>query len=141
MKDSITILIVDDEYMVVNVLEKILMKKGFNVRTARNGQAAKEFLYSEPIDVILSDIIMPDMDGFELLQYVKEIFPAVPVIMMTGKGDADMVRKATQLGADEYITKPIKGDELSLVIERISWQLMAGENKSAKPGTGLKSGN
>jgi FixJ family two-component response regulator len=67
---------------------------------------------------------MPGMGGFELLDEVKKKYPKIATIMMTGMNDSQMIRKSTLHGADEYITKPFKREELSMVIERAIWRIM-----------------
>ncbi|SYZ74243.1 Response regulator receiver modulated metal dependent phosphohydrolase (fragment) [Candidatus Zixiibacteriota bacterium] len=127
MKTSVTILIVDDEPLVRSVLEQLLQRKGYSIKAVGGGREALEQLKSARIDLVVSDIRMPEMDGFELLQVVKKSFPDVGVIMMTGYGDAGSVKEALSLGADEYITKPFKGPEVSLIIERAYWRFLSNQ--------------
>lgn len=133
MKDSIDVLIVDDDASVLGVLEYILKIKGCSVATARDGEEALGYLEKRSFSLLISDIVMPVMDGFALLEAAKRQYPDMAVIMMTGKGDVEMVRKATLLGADEYISKPFKSEELSLVIERIFWKKLSKDAPVAKP--------
>ncbi len=127
MKNGVTILIVDDDNLVRSVLEQLLQRKGYIIKGVSGGMEALEYLKKNPVDLIVSDIRMPEMDGFELLQVVKKTFPTVGVIMMTGYGDAGSVREALSLGADEYITKPFKGQEVSLIIERAYWRFLSNQ--------------
>jgi YesN/AraC family two-component response regulator len=73
---------------------------------------------------------MPETNGFELLKVVKSKWPQTAVIMMTGYGDAYTVKEALMLGADEYVTKPFKSHEISLIIERAYWRLLASKSKN-----------
>ena len=82
------------------------------------------------IDVVITDIAMPEMNGFDLTTKIKEKYPQTAVIMMTGRGDAETVRKAAMHGADEYITKPFKREELSMVIERATWKIISEDSVS-----------
>ncbi|MBD3169288.1 MAG: response regulator [candidate division Zixibacteria bacterium] len=118
MKDKIEILVVDDELEMRNLLDKILKRDGYKVTLAENGQTALQCLKDKKFDIVISDIKMPEMNGFELLKSIKEEKPDVGVIMMTGFGDAFTVKDAMILGADEYITKPFKAHEISLILER-----------------------
>lgn len=132
MKSSVTILIVDDEDMMRCLLEKILSRESYNIIKAENGKKALEKLKNEKVDIIVSDIKMPEMNGFELLKHVKDEYPNIGVIIMTAYGDTYTLKDALLLGADEYITKPFKSYEVSLVIERTYWRLLSGKDKSSE---------
>jgi DNA-binding NtrC family response regulator len=129
MKSSIKILIVDDEEMMRSLLEKILKREGYNVIAAEDGVQAVEILKKEDVSLVISDMKMPRMDGFELLKYVKQEYPNVGIIIMTAYGDTYTVKDALLLGADEYITKPFKSYEISLVVERAYWRLLSYMDK------------
>jgi DNA-binding NtrC family response regulator len=129
MKNSIKILIVDDEEMMRSLLEKILKREGYNVIAAEDGVQAVEILKKEDVSLVISDMKMPRMDGFELLKYVKQEYPNVGIIIMTAYGDTYTVKDALLLGADEYITKPFKSYEISLVVERAYWRLLSYMDK------------
>jgi DNA-binding NtrC family response regulator len=135
MKDSITILVVDDEPMMRTLLEKILLRNGYKVVSAANGEEALQRLRQENIQIVISDMRMPGMTGFELLKAAKREFPDVGMIIMTAFGDTYTVKDALLLGADEYITKPFKSFEVSLVVERAYWRIMsAGKYQSTTEG-------
>jgi CheY-like chemotaxis protein len=125
MKTAMTVLIVDDELMARKLIEKILVRDGYHVAQAENGEAALEILEQTPIDIIVSDIRMPVMDGYGLLKAVKARYPAIPVIIITAYGDTYSVKDALLLGADEYVTKPFKSHEITLVVERTYWRLLS----------------
>ena len=125
MKNAITILVVDDETMMRNLLEKILVRDGYCVLLAEDGDRALEVLKENKIDLIISDMKMPRLNGFELLKIVKQEYPHVGMIMMTAYGDTYTVKDALLLGADEYITKPFKSYEISLVVERAYWRILS----------------
>ena len=129
MKNKISVLIVDDEEMMRNLLEKILSSEGYKIRTAEDGVVALEMQREEPSDIIISDLKMPRMTGFELLKEVKNEFPQVGVIIMTAFGDSYTIKDALLLGADEYITKPFKSYELSMIVERAYWRILSNENQ------------
>ena len=129
MKNEITILIVDDEEMMRNLLDKILSREGYKIETAVDGVHALEVLNEKKIDLIISDMKMPRMNGFELLKHVKADFSDIGIIIMTAYGDTYTVKDALLLGADEYITKPFKSYEISLVVERAYWRLLSTQKE------------
>ncbi|MBN2227418.1 MAG: response regulator [candidate division Zixibacteria bacterium] len=124
MKNSVSVLVVDDEAGVRSVLEQILQLKGYHVHGVGSGREALEYLKTYAVDLVLSDIVMPEISGLELLQVIKKQLPHVGVVIMTGHGDAYTVKQALSLGADEYITKPFRGDEVALIIERVHWRFV-----------------
>jgi len=120
-----TILVVDDEPPIVRLVQMKLEADGMHVRTAHTGQDALMVLDDEPVDLIVLDITMPGMDGFEMLRHVRAT-SNVPVILLTARTlDADKVR-GLMSGADDYITKPFNPDELAArtaaVLRRTSGQ-------------------
>jgi DNA-binding NtrC family response regulator len=129
MKSSVSILVVDDESMMRNLLERILSRDGYQVLSAEDGQDALKVLEKESVDIIISDLKMPRMSGFELLKAVKKDYPGIAMIMMTAYGDTYTVKDALLLGADEYITKPFKSFEISLVVERAYWRLLSQDSQ------------
>lgn len=131
MKSEISILIVDDESTLRNLLEKILAREGYHTYSVGDGQAALDYLKSNKVDIAISDMKMPKMDGFELLKNIKQHHPGVGVIIMTAYGDTYTVKDALLLGADEYITKPFKSYEISLVVERAYWRILSSDHQTA----------
>ncbi len=129
MKEDISILVVDDEAMMRSLLEKILTRDGYKVFTAEGGREALQVLAEQSISIIISDLRMPGVDGFELLKLVHRDYPGIAMIMMTAHGDTYTVKDALLLGADEYITKPFKSFEISLVVERAYWRLLSQSNR------------
>lgn len=105
------ILVVDDEKRMVRFIQLNLEQDGFQVITAYNGNEALEQVRTQLPDLVLLDIMMPDIDGFEVLKKIREVND-VPVIMLTAKGEEDDRVKGLELGADDYITKPFSPREL-----------------------------
>ena len=105
------ILVVDDEKRMVGFIRLNLEQDGFIVIEAYNGSQALDRMRDSLPDLILLDVMMPDMDGFEVLQTIREI-SAVPVIMLTAKGEENDKVKGLELGADDYVTKPFSPREL-----------------------------
>ena len=108
--DRRRILVVDDEERMVRFIRMNLEHDGFQVIEAFNGKQAIDKLRDTP-DLILLDVMMPDLDGFEVLETVREV-TNVPVIMLTAKGEEDDRVRGLELGADDYITKPFSPREL-----------------------------
>jgi two-component system KDP operon response regulator KdpE len=105
------ILAVDDEQRMVRFIQLNLEQDGFEVITAYNGKTALEQVRTQLPDLILLDIMMPDINGFEVLKKIREV-NNVPVIMLTAKGEEDDRIQGLELGADDYITKPFSPREL-----------------------------
>ena len=103
-----TILLCDDELMNRKVASKILKKEGFDVVEAVNGAEAIEVLKRSKIDLILMDLMMPIMDGYEATKIIKEseAFAQIPLIVISALSDKSAITKALELGAIDYLTKP-----------------------------------
>src|SRR5688572_32615002 len=105
------ILIVDDEPRYLRLLEANLRTEGYEVVTAQDGGQAVDVFSSQPIDLVLMDVMMPKLDGFGATQRIRE-FSNVPIIILTAKGDEkDHVRRL-DMGADAYLVKPFSATEL-----------------------------
>ena len=109
--DRRRILVVDDEERMVRFIRLNLEHDGFQVSEAFNGRQAVQRLRDVNPDLILLDVMMPDLDGFEVLEMVREI-SSVPVIMLTAKGEEDDRVRGLEKGADDYVTKPFSPREL-----------------------------
>ncbi len=115
-------LIVDDEERIVNFLRAKLKASGYEVLTASNGFEALEQAQAQEPDLVVLDLLMPKMDGFETLKQLRS-FSSVPVIILSAKGaDADKI-KGLGLGADDYLPKPFNPDELVARIEAVRRRL------------------
>ena len=109
-----TILVVDDEPNYLVVLSEILAEEGHEVFTAQNGKEALEIVKETDLDLVITDMRMPGMDGIALLKAVKEYNPHLPIIMVTAFGEVEKAVAAMQAGAFNYLTKPFNNDELVL---------------------------
>ena len=109
-----TVLVVEDKASLTQMLQFLFLSKGLNVQIAFNGKEALEKLGSISPDLILLDIMMPQMDGFEVLERLKgnPDTAGIPVIMLTARKSREDMDKARNLGAVEYITKPFKAVEV-----------------------------
>lgn len=105
------ILIVDDEPLYLRLLEANLRTEGYEVAAAQDGIQAIDIFSSQPIDLILLDIMMPRLDGFGACQRIRE-FSSVPIIMLTAKGEEQDRIRGLDLGADDYLVKPFSATEL-----------------------------
>lgn len=118
MKDY-NILVIDDEAAQRDVLTGYLKKKGFKIFSASSGNEGIEITKNNPVDIILSDFKMPDLNGIEVLEQVKKINPEISFVVVTAYGTVENAVKAMRLGAFDYISKPVDLDELDLMIDRI----------------------
>jgi DNA-binding NtrC family response regulator len=112
------ILLIDDSKPILESLSEYLsyFLENCTVRTADNGRTAVEIMRSVPIDVILTDLEMPFMNGFELVAYTKRHYPAIPVLVMTGRHSPETEKRAMSIGASRYIVKPFDVDVIKNLI-------------------------
>ena len=113
------ILVVDDEENARMALSKILTHDGYEVSAVRNGVEALNYLRSKDVELIITDLNMPEMNGMMFLRELNRSHPASNVIMVTAYGEVESYLEAMTLGAFEYINKPVKYDELKKVIDKI----------------------
>ncbi len=132
-----TILVVDDEKNYLVVLDTLLSEEGYEVTTADGGVEALQVLKESDLDLVLTDLKMPHMDGIELLENIKKINPDIPVIMMTAYGTIDTAIEAMKKGAYDYITKPFQNEELKLNIRKaINAYYLLRENRQLTQALG-----
>ena len=113
------ILVVDDEENARIALSKILTREGYEVASASNGYEALNYLRGKEVELIITDINMPEMNGLSFLRELNRSHPASNVIMITAYGEVESYIEAMNLGAFEYINKPLKVDELKKIITKI----------------------
>ncbi len=108
------LLLVDDSETVIQFEKLILRGLGYDLSTAKNGKLALEAVKANQPDLILLDVMMPEMDGLETLRHLKQNPETqhIPVIMVTTKGDPEMANQAVAAGCNDYITKPVDRTEL-----------------------------
>lgn len=132
------ILVVDDEPPIIRLIKAKLRVDGYEVLTATRGEEALKVLETESPDLVVLDVMMPDMDGFETLRRIRQR-NQVPVVMLTARGsDSDKLR-GLQSGADDYVTKPFNPDELeariAAVLRRTAGTVNAGTQETLRyPG-------
>ncbi|GJQ19715.1 MAG: hypothetical protein HBSIN02_00700 [Bacteroidia bacterium] len=113
------ILVVDDEEALRTVLSAELEGEGYQVSTAADGDEAIKIIGSEQFHLILLDIKMPNVDGFEVLKYVKQHQPSTKVIMLTGFADLKNAIESKKLGAEDFVSKPYDLVDLLTTVERV----------------------
>jgi DNA-binding NtrC family response regulator len=112
------ILIVDDDNDIISFLHDIFLENGYEPTGYTSGQKALEALKEQDFDLLLADLMMPEMDGIELLKYALKANPSLVVIIMTGYGTIRTAIHAKKAGAFEYILKPFKLSDLLMTISR-----------------------
>jgi len=113
-----TVLLVDDERNIQLTLSRALSMEGYSVEVAGGGREALDKIGALPVDVVVMDVRMPDLDGLSVLQKARETRPDLPVVIMSGHGSIETVRSAFKLGASDYLEKPITEKEKLLVAVR-----------------------
>jgi DNA-binding response OmpR family regulator len=128
-RDAKRILVVDDEPRMIGFIRMNLELEGYQVIEAHNGLEALEAIRTQLPDLVLLDVMMPQLDGFETLRMLRE-FSSIPVIMLTAKGEEDDKVYGLELGADDYVTKPFSSRELS---SRVRAVLRRAETPTTSP--------
>jgi len=111
MKKQELILVVDDDREMLKMLNRTLELEGYGVALADDGRSALTMLEEREPDLVLLDIVMPELDGFEVLSRIRQRY-SMPVIMLTGRCEVTTLRDALVLGADDYVKKPFSTREL-----------------------------
>jgi DNA-binding NtrC family response regulator len=119
MPDKSKILVVDDEDALRTVLSGELASEGYDVKTAGDGDEAIQNLQKENFDLVLLDIKMPRLNGFEVLKFVKEKYTKTKVVMLTGFADLKNAIESKKLGAEDFISKPYDLVDLLTTVERV----------------------
>ena len=120
MDEKRKVLIVDDDKDIVTIVSTILGGRGWDIKAAYNGREALEAVTASKPDIILLDIMMPEMNGIEVLKRIKKIDTDARIIMITAFGDVESYLDSMELGAYEYINKPFETDELLEMIDRVA---------------------
>ncbi len=115
------ILLIDDDELILKVMNRILTKEGYNVIAVNNGKDALEKIEAEKYDMVITDLMMPYSNGFEIISKFKQHPNAlnVPIIVISSVGTESAIKEGLNIGADDYIRKPIMPDELLIRIKRL----------------------
>jgi two-component system KDP operon response regulator KdpE len=125
------ILIVDDDQTLLHFLEEFLLKEGYEVVSANRGQEALKLFYSERPDLVVLDVMMPGMDGWEICARIRELAD-VPILMLTAKTDEADKLRGFRLGVDDYVTKPFSLAELGARVSAILSRSRAQQETQTK---------
>ena len=129
------LLIVDDEAGYREVLKRLFEAEGYVVETAHDGKSALAKIKKNRINLVISDVRMPDLDGVELLRLTREIDVDICVVLMTAFGTIETARAAFALGADDFIQKPFNNEELKIIVKRaLEKQRIVFENRALRAG-------
>ena len=135
---SVLVLVVDDEKNIQVTVSRALSMAGYTVETAGGGREALEKIASLPVDVVIMDVRMPDLDGLAVLSKARETRPDLPVVIMSGHGSIETVRTAFKLGAFDYLEKPItEKDKLLVAVKNaLALQTLRAENAALRKEAG-----
>ena len=131
------ILVVDDESVLRNFLHDALVAKGYHVTAASNGKDALALIREHDYDVVISDVVMPGIDGLELVSLAKDARPRCDVVLVTAYGTVDRAADAMERGASDFIMKPLHVDQVHFVIQRVLAQRRLRELNSARFERGI----
>ena len=126
------ILVVDDEESIRELLRLVLTGEGYSVFTANSGEEAIEYLEAQRFDLVITDLVMPGVNGVEVLRAAKRIDPNYPVMVITGHPSVEAVTKLMRLGAGDYLTKPFNIDVLRVTVAK----LLEVSRMNGEPGSG-----
>jgi len=115
--ENVRVLLVDDELEFLETLIKRMKKRDVDVDGVGSGEEALTILNEDPVDVVVLDVKMPDMDGIDVLREIKRRHPSIEVVMLTGHANIEVAVRGMELGAFDYLMKPIDIDELLYKIE------------------------
>jgi two-component system response regulator AtoC len=118
MTDRFRVLVIDDDPGVRDYMQVLVTRQGYDVVTAAGGEEALRLLDSQPPDLVTLDVVLPGMDGLETLRQLKQRLPDVPVIMLSGHGQARTIVEAMRLGASDFLRKPFEVEELELAFQK-----------------------
>jgi len=128
------ILIVDDEIDMLELLELVITDRtDYEVVTTNNPLEVTELLKQQPFDLLITDLRMPDVDGIELIERVKQVDDQLPFIIITAYGTIESAVEAMRKGAFDYITKPFRQEQILLTIDKVmKWRRLQKENIALK---------
>ena len=126
---GLSILVVDDEDDIRLGLERVLSRFGADLSEAPDGRDALRVMENEPVDLVLTDLMMPHMSGADLLREIKDRWPSTEVVMFTGYGTIRTAVQCVRDGASHFLTKPFDNDEVSRIVERLGRQIITARER------------
>ena len=126
------ILVVDDEESIRDLLRLVLTGEGYSVVTANDGEEAIEHLEAQRFNLVITDLVMPKVNGIEVLRAAKRLDPNYPVIVITGYPSVETVTELVRLGAGDYLTKPFNVDVVIVTVAK----LLEMGRVNGEPGSG-----
>lgn len=134
-----TILIVEDEAKMLRLLDLNLSEEGYTTRTAQDAETGLKILRQEKIDLVVTDLRLPGMDGLEFLQAVKGTDASIPVVVMTAYGTVETAVEAMKAGASDYVLKPFSLEEMKLIVSKeLDVNRLREENRSLREALGQR---
>ena len=113
------ILVAEDDEIMRESIKHMLKQEGLTVITAENGREAIEFFQADPPDLVITDILMPFISGLEFIDVIRNSSKQLPIIVLSAMDEEDTVMEAFNMGADDFLTKPVKSSELSIRLKRL----------------------
>ena len=114
-----SILVCEDDFAIKTMISTKLKQENYSVHTAQNGQEALNLMEKQQIDLVISDIMMPEMNGYEFVQTLRETKYTLPILMITAKSQLESLEEAFKLGVDDYMVKPLRLEELVLRVKAL----------------------
>ena len=114
-----SILVCEDDFAIKTMISTKLKQENYSVYTVQNGQEALNLMEKQQIDLVISDIMMPKMDGYEFVQTLRETKHTLPILMITAKSQLESLEAAFKLGVDDYMVKPLRLEELVLRVKAL----------------------
>ena len=114
-----SILVCEDDFAIKTMISTKLKQENYSVHTVQNGQEALNLMEKQQIDLVISDIMMPEMDGYEFVQTLRETKHTLPILMITAKSQLESLEVAFKLGVDDYMVKPLRLEELVLRVKAL----------------------
>lgn len=139
--NDLSVLFADDEADFLETLIKRMKKRKVSAFAVHSGQEALDFLYENSVDVIVLDVKMPGMDGIQTLRKIKEKYPLLEVIMLTGHASLEVAKEGMEIGAFDYLMKPVDFDELLYKLEDAYKKKQLQEKKIKKIGKMIEKSN
>lgn len=114
-----SILVCEDDFAIKTMISTKLKQENYSVYTVQNGQEALNLMEKQQIDLVISDIMMPEIDGYEFVQTLRETKHTLPILMITAKSQLESLEAAFKLGVDDYMVKPLRLEELVLRVKAL----------------------